>query len=93
MEIKISTQLKLKIMYFLTGIIFIGLCIEAGGFIFNTLFTLFFNPIGANYFWKEIDLSDLYKFDSGYFFCNSIVNEYCNTNERYTVLFDSKNST
>ena len=67
MEIKISTQLKLKIMYFLTGIIFIGLCIEAGGFIFNTLFTLFFNPIGANYFWKEIDLSDLYKFDSGYF--------------------------
>ncbi len=67
MEIKISTELKLKILYILSWIVFIGLCIEAGGFIFNTLFTSFFNPIGANYFWKEIDLSDLYKFDSGYF--------------------------
>lgn len=67
MEIIISTKLKLKILYILAWIVFIGLCIEAGGFIFNTLFTLFFNPIGANYFWKEIDLSDLYKFDSGYF--------------------------
>lgn len=64
---KISTAQVLKFLYILSWIIFIGLCIEAGGFIFNILFTLFVNPIEAHYFWERVDLSALYKFDPGYF--------------------------
>lgn len=68
MEIKISTKDILKILYVLSWIIFIGVCIEAGGFIFNAFFTLLLNPVGAGKFWMEVDLSGLYEFDRGYFF-------------------------
>lgn len=64
MEIKITTKHMLKILYVISWIIFIGVCIEAGGFIFNAFFTLVLNPNNAGYF----GLSDLYKYDSGYFF-------------------------
>jgi hypothetical protein len=67
MEIKIDTKQLLKILYVVTWIIFIGICIEAGGFIFNAFYTMVLNPVGAQYFWKEIDLSTLYKFDPGLF--------------------------
>lgn len=67
MEIKITTQQVLKVLYILTWIIFIGVCIEAGGFIFNAFFTLAMNPAGAGNFWQEIDLSALYHYDKGYF--------------------------
>jgi len=67
MEIKISTQHILKILYILSWIIFVGVCIEAGGFIFNAFFTLVINPVGAHKFWQEINLSSLYEFDHGYF--------------------------
>jgi hypothetical protein len=52
----------------LSWIIFIGVCIEAGGFIFNAFFVLVINPAGAYNFWNGLDLSDLYKHDRGYFF-------------------------
>jgi hypothetical protein len=68
MEIKISTQQMLKILYVFSWIIFIGVCTEAGGIIVNAFVTLVFKPANAQYFWKEIDLSALYKFDHGYFF-------------------------
>jgi len=67
MEIKITTTQILKILYFLSWIIFIGVCIEAGGYIFNAFFTLMLNPAGASKFWQEVDLSGLYNFDRGYF--------------------------
>jgi hypothetical protein len=67
MEIKIDSQMILKFLHVLSWIIFIGLCIEAGGVIFNTIFTHFINPDASKYFWKEIDLSNLYQFDAGYF--------------------------
>ena len=63
MEIKISTKQILKILYILSWIIFIGLCIEVGSFIFNAFFTLLLNPVNANYF----DLKSLYEYDSGHF--------------------------
>ena len=44
-------------------ILFIGLCVEAGSFIFNAFFTFFINPINASYF----KLEHLFQFDSGYF--------------------------
>jgi len=68
MEIKISTAQILKILYVLSWIIFVGLCIEAGGFIFNAFFTSVINPIDARHFWQQVDLSGLYNYDHGYFF-------------------------
>lgn len=73
MEIKISAKQILKVLYVLSWIIFIGLCIEAGGFLFNSLFTMYINPIAANNFWDGIDLSDLYNYDKGHFFAETMI--------------------
>ena len=73
MEIKISTQQILKILYVLSWIIFIGVCTEAGGIIFNAVFTLVRNPVNAPYIWQEVDLSSLYNYDRGYFFAESLL--------------------
>lgn len=62
-----STTQILKFLYVLAWVLFIGMCIEAGGFLFNIIFTLAINPAEAQYFWNQADLSDLYRFDSGYF--------------------------
>lgn len=65
---KISTQNILKFLNVISWIIFLGLCVEAGGIIFNSIFTHFINPVAANNFWEGIDFSALYSFDYGYFF-------------------------
>lgn len=67
MEIKIGTKQILKFLYILSWIIFIGVCIEAGGFIFNTFYAMVLNPMGAENYWNGLDLSSLYNFDKGYF--------------------------
>lgn len=67
MEIKITTTQILKILYVLSWIIFVGLCVEAGGFIFNAFFTSVINRIDAKHFWQQVDLSNLYNYDHGYF--------------------------
>jgi hypothetical protein len=69
---KISTKRTLKILYVLSWIIFVGTSMEAGGFIFNAFSTLALNPINAKYFWQEIDLSGLYKYNPGYFFAETL---------------------
>ena len=69
MEIKITTYQILKVLQVLSWIIFIGLCIEAGGIAVNTFITLAINPLGAENFWEGADyLSSLYKYDYGHFF-------------------------
>lgn len=67
MEIKISSKQTLMVLRILCWIIFIGLGIEAGGILFNLFYTLLYNPIGAGFFWNQIDFSALYKFDKGQF--------------------------
>ena len=67
MEIKISSQQMLNVLYVLALIIFIWLGIDAGGFLVNTFFTLFVNSIGSSYFWNHINLSSLYQFNQSYF--------------------------
>lgn len=62
-----KTDYAYKILYAVSWLIFVGVCIEAGGFIFNTLFTLWLNPIGAKKFWMEINLSELYNYNQSYF--------------------------
>ena len=73
MEINISTKQILKILYVISWIIFIGVCIEAGGIIFNAIFTMVLNPVNARHFWQDIDLSGLYQYDPGYFFAETLL--------------------
>lgn len=68
MEIKITNNQILKVLQILSWIIFIGLCIDAGALLVNTIITLFINPIGVENYWNGSDyLSSLYKFDTGHF--------------------------
>lgn len=68
MEIKITTNQVLKVLQVLSWIIFIGVSIDAGAIIVNTVITLFFNPAGIKNFWEGADyLSGLYNFDHGHF--------------------------
>jgi hypothetical protein len=68
MEIKITTSTMLKILYILSWIIFVGLCIEAGGFLTNTIYTLAVDSELASHFWGKLDFSNLYNYDAGHFF-------------------------
>lgn len=71
MEIKITTQRIIQFLYILSWIIFVGLCIEAGGFLWNSVYTLSLNPAGAKYFWNHLDMSSLYAYDRGHFFAET----------------------
>lgn len=73
MEIKITTEQLLKILHLFSWIIFIGLCINAGGIIFNAIFALVVQPIAAKNFWQGIDLSNLYDFGKTYFIKETIL--------------------
>ena len=70
---EINTKQILKILYVLSWIIFVGVCFEAGGFIFNTFFTLVINPVDAKHFWPNIDFSSLYRYDPGHFFAQTLL--------------------
>ncbi|MNU62019.1 hypothetical protein D3C71_512330 [compost metagenome] len=72
MEIKITTQQMLKILYILSWIIFIGVCVEAGAFICSTILTLVLSPENAEHLWKQVDLSALHKYDAGHFLVEMI---------------------
>lgn len=63
MEIRITTKMILQILQVISWVIFIGLCIEAGSYLFNAVFTMAFNPLAADYF----KLTELYHYDSGFF--------------------------
>ena len=73
MEIKITTQQILKVLQILSWIIFLGLCVEAGGIIFNTISTIFINPEGVHNFWEGADLSFIYNFDKSHFIVITII--------------------
>ena len=70
---KVSTEQMLKILNVVSWIIFVGVSIEAGGFITNAFFTLLLNPVGARHFWQQVDLSGLYNFDRGHFFAQALM--------------------
>lgn len=59
MEIKIKTRQILQILYILSWILFMGLCVDAGSFFFNAFYTTVINPAAADYF----GLTDLYAYD------------------------------
>ncbi len=51
----------------ISWLIFVGLSIDAGGFLTNTVYTLFFNSDLAKRFWSQLDLSALYQFSESRF--------------------------
>ena len=63
MELRISSKHMLTLLYIISWIIFIGVCIEAGSFITNAIFTLGVNSENASLF----GLTNLYSFDPGYY--------------------------
>ncbi len=67
MEIKITTKQILNVLYILSWLIFVGICIDTGGVLSNAIYAFFFNPVIAQKFWSGLDLSSLFQFDSGYF--------------------------
>lgn len=67
MEIKITSKQIFTVLLVLAWIIFVGLSIEAGGFLCNAFFTLVLNPEGAKHFWKLVDLSAVYNSNKTYF--------------------------
>lgn len=73
MEIKITTNHILKVLQILSWIIFIGLCVEAGGIAFNTFYTFFINPANTHSFWEKADLSGLYNYDHGHFLVIALI--------------------
>lgn len=62
-----KTDYLFMLLNVVSWIIFIGLGIDAGGFISNTAYTLFFNPNGASKFWGGLNLSELYHYDESRF--------------------------
>jgi hypothetical protein len=70
---KTRTEQVLKVLHVLSWIIFIGVCIEAGGSIFSAFYTLVINSINAKTFWVGNDLSGLYIFGRGYFFTETLL--------------------
>ncbi len=64
---------KLHLSFLLLEIVcwflFIGLAIETGGYLSNTIITLFVKPEWASHFWGFMDLSNLFQFDLGLFIC------------------------
>jgi hypothetical protein len=66
-RMKNRTDFFFKTLQVVSWIIFIGVCVEAGGFIFNTIFTLWLTPAGASKFWTEVDLSNLYDYNQTYY--------------------------
>jgi cytochrome c biogenesis factor len=72
MEIKIGTKQIMMVLLILSWIIFVGLCIEAGGIIFNTVYALY-KPIVAKHFWNGADLSELYTSEKAHFITQTIL--------------------
>jgi len=64
---KISTEQALKWLYGLALVIFAGVSIEAGGWIFSTFYTLEINAVNAHRSWPGLDLWSLYSYGRGYF--------------------------
>ncbi len=68
-----TTSFILKGLYIISWIIFIGLCIDAGGFITNTAYTLGVNSEYASKFWKQINLEPIYKYNQSYYVTMTIL--------------------
>jgi len=69
---KSSTKQVLTILLVLAWIIFVGICIEAGGYLTNAVFTLA-NPSVVGRLWHQADLSDLLRFGTQHYFTMMVI--------------------
>ena len=67
-----TTKIILQVLLVICWIIFIGVSIEAGALIVNAIFALA-NPAVVTHLWQQVDLSDLFKYDHGYFFVVTLI--------------------
>ena len=66
-------DLFFKVLNIIAWIIFIGLAIDTGGYLTNTIWVLLGNTNIASNFWNYINLSDLYQYDLGFFICLTVL--------------------
>ena len=62
-----KTKTVLTILTVIAWIIFVGLCIQAGGLLTNAFFVLA-KPESVKYLWQEADLKALFNYNQGHFF-------------------------
>lgn len=67
MEIRITSRQTQIILTVVSWIIFVGVSIDAGGILFNSIYAPFFNPAAAKTMWIGADLSALLAHDRGWF--------------------------
>lgn len=67
MTIKITTTHMLQCLHIISWIIFIGLCIDAGGYLTNTIYALAVNSHIAENFWTKINFESLLNYSSNHF--------------------------
>ena len=73
MAIKLEARHTMKLLYTLSWIIFVGVCVEAGGILFNSVDTLLVHPAGDENRWQGTVLSGLYQHDTGYFAVGTLI--------------------
>lgn len=67
-----KTKIFLILLYIIAWFLFVGLSIEAGGFITNAVFALA-KPEMVPYLWQQVDLRDLLQYGHGFFFTQVII--------------------
>lgn len=67
MEIRISTKYVLVFLQIIVWIFFVGLAVQAGGFITSAVFSIV-NPSMVGKLYQQANLSSLFKYDVGHFF-------------------------
>jgi hypothetical protein len=61
------TDFLLKALHIITWLIFVGVSIDAGGVLSNTVYAIFIHADLSSHFWGYIDLSKLYDSDQASF--------------------------
>ena len=64
---KSRTKQVLLILHIIAWIIFLGLCVKTGAIVYSFFVSLAKNPDGAKNLYMGLDLSDLYRFDTGHY--------------------------
>lgn len=62
-----QTDFAFKALNVISWILFIGICIEAGSFIFGMISTLVLRPAGTEHLWIQADLRNLYNYNVSHF--------------------------
>src|SRR5690349_992772 len=64
---KPTTKVILTILHVVSWIIFLGLCIKTGAFLYSFFVSLAINPDAAKNLYMGLNLSNIYYFDKGYY--------------------------